>query len=126
MAGEALLLFSDSSFDDMAKLLQYHSEDRQALEVEVLMDMSSILFGAFLKGLGAQMDIKFGLSHPTVLGQHRKVIDLLDYHHQRDEQLMSIEISYEIEGQDIVCDLLLLLTADSLPRLKQALNYSAE
>lgn len=126
IAGEALLLFSDSSFDDMAALLQYEDANRDALEVEVLMDMSSILFGAFLKGLGDQMDIKFGLSHPTVLGQHRQIADLLEHHQHQDQQLLSIEINYEIEDHNVVCDLLILLTADSVPRLEQALAYLVE
>lgn len=126
VAGEALLLFSDSSFDDMAALLQYEDSDRSSLEIEVLMDMSSILFGAFIKGLGDQMDLKFGLSHPTILGQHRQISDLLEHHQHQDQQLLSIEINYEIEDHNVVCDLLILLTADSVPRLEQALAYLVE
>ena len=57
LAGEALLLFSDSSVKDMARLLGYGDTDAETVEVEVLMDMSSILFGAFLRGVGEQMDI---------------------------------------------------------------------
>lgn len=126
VAGEALLLFSDASFDDMANLLQYQDEDRNALEVEVLMDMSSILFGAFLKGLGDQLDLRFGLSHPTVLGQHRQVSDLLEYHQEQDQQLLCIEINYAIEDYNVMCDLLILLTVDSVPHLEKAIGYLTE
>ncbi|BES71924.1 response regulator [Marinobacter nanhaiticus D15-8W] len=126
VAGEALLLFSDASFDDMAHLLRYEEENRNALEVEVLMDMSSILFGAFLKGLGDQLDLRFGLSHPTVLGQHRQVSELLEYHQDGDQQLLCIEINYAIEDHNVVCDLLILLTADSRPHLEKAIAYLTE
>ncbi|ROT99229.1 response regulator [Marinobacter sp. R17] len=126
VAGEALLLFSDASFDDMARLLGYEGDNRNALELEVLMDLSSILFGAFIKGLGDQLDLHFGLSHPTVLGQHRQVSDLLEYHEARDQQLLSIEINYAIEDYNVVCDLLILLTADSIPQLQQAIDYLTE
>lgn len=126
VAGEALLLFSDSSFDDMARLLQYNETNSDALEVEVLMDMSSILFGAFLKGVGDQLDLTLGLSHPTVLGQHRQINDLLEHHSQHGEQLLSIEIHYKIEGHAIECDLLVLLTEDSVPFLEKNLFYLAE
>ncbi|TBW56620.1 response regulator [Marinobacter halodurans] len=126
LAGEALLLFSDASFDDMARLLGYEDTNRNSLEVEVLMDLSSILFGAFLKGLGDQLDLHLGLSHPTVLGQHRQVSELLEYHRDRDQQLLSIEINYTIEDYNVVCDLLILLTADSIPHLQQAIDYLTE
>lgn len=121
LAGEALLLFSDSSFEDMARLLHYDETRSDRLEVEVLMDMSSILFGAFLKGFGDQLDLRLWLGHPTVLGRHRNISELLAHHSNQSEQLLSIEINYEIEGHAIACDLLILLTADSVPYLEKNL-----
>lgn len=123
IAGEALLLFADASFRNMAEMLDYENPDDDAVNVEVLMDMSSILFGAFLKGIGDQLDIKLGLSHPRVLGQHRQIADLLEHHRNRDEQLLCIEISYALEKRDIQCDMLVLLTEASLPFLEQRLQY---
>ena len=123
IAGEALLLFADASFRNMAEMLQYENPDDDAVNVEVLMDMSSILFGAFLKGIGDQLDIKLGLSHPRVLGQHRQITDLLEHHRGRNEQLLCIEISYVLENRDIQCDMLILLTESSLPFLEQRLQY---
>ncbi|KPQ02381.1 response regulator [Marinobacter sp. HL-58] len=123
IAGEALLLFADASVSDMAELLQYDDMDTESLEVEVLMDMSSILFGAFLKGIGDQLDLKLGLGHPTVLGRHRHIGDLLEHHSRHQEKLLCIEISYELEDRDISCDMLVLLTEDSVPFLEQRLQY---
>ena len=123
VAGEALLLFADASFNDMAELLHYEDLDPESIQVEVLMDMSSILFGAFLKGIGDQLDLKLGLGHPTVLGQHRQIGDLLEHHSTRQEKLLCIEISYELEDRDIRCDMLVLLTEDSVPFLEHRLQY---
>ena len=123
VAGEALLLFADASFNDMAELLHYEGMDTESIQVEVLMDMSSILFGAFLKGIGDQLDLKLGLGHPTVLGQHRQIGDLLEHHSTRHEKLLCIEISYELEDREISCDMLVLLTEDSVPFLEQRLQY---
>ncbi|EDM47365.1 response regulator [Marinobacter algicola] len=123
IAGEALLLFADASFNDMAELLHYDDMDTESIQVEVLMDMSSILFGAFLKGIGDQLDLKLGLGHPTVLGQHRQIGDLLEHHSTRQEKLLCIEISYELEDREISCDMLILLTEDSVPFLEQRLQY---
>lgn len=123
IAGEALLLFADASFQEMAEMLHYESPEGESVSVEVLMDMSSILFGAFLKGIGDQLDLKFGLGHPTVIGQHQQITELLEHHSSREEQLLCIEISYSLENRDIQCDMLVLLTEDSIPFLEQRLQY---
>lgn len=123
IAGEALLLFADASFQEMAELLHYEGLEGEAVNVEVLMDMSSILFGAFLKGIGDQLDLKLGLGHPTVLGQHRQISELLEHHSAREEQLLCIEICYTLEDRDIECDMLILLTEDSVPFLEDRLQY---
>ena len=123
LAGEALLLFEDASFHEMAELLHYDVLEGEAVNVEVLMDMSSILFGAFLNGIGDQLNLKLGLSHPSVLGQHRPIHELLEHHAKREEQLLCIEISYTIENRDIHCDMLILFTEESIPFLEKRLKY---
>lgn len=123
IAGEALLLFADASFQEMAEMLHYETHNGESMHVEVLMDMSSILFGAFLKGIGDQLDLKLGLGHPTVLGQHRQITELLEHHKAKEERLLCIEISYALEDRDIQCDVLVLLTEDSVPFLEQRLEY---
>lgn len=126
LSGEALLLFSDSSIRDMIQLLGYDDVDSTALDVEVLMDMSSILFGAFLRGVGEQVNIHLGLAQPVVLGRHRRVEHLVEHHNQRQEQLMCIEIPYRLEGYNIQCDLLVFLTEESVQQLERNLDYLTE
>jgi len=123
LAGEAMLLFEDASFREMAELLHYDAVEGESVNVEVLMDMSSILFGAFINGIGEQLNLKLGLGHPTVLGQHRPINELLEHHSKREEQLLCIEISYAIENRDIHCDMLILFTEDSIPFLEKHLKY---
>ena len=123
LAGEALLLFEDASFREMAELLHYDVLEGEAVNVEVLMDMSSILFGAFLNGISDQLDVKLGLGHPAVLGQHRPIHELLEHHAKREEQLLCIEISYAIENRHIRCDMLILFTEESIAFLEKRLKY---
>jgi len=123
LAGEAMLLFEDASFREMAELLHYDALEGESVHVEVLMDMSSILFGAFINGIGEQLNLKLGLGHPTVLGQHRPINELLEHHSKREEQLLCIEISYAIENREIHCDMLILFTEDSIPFLEKRLKY---
>ncbi|MDP5292772.1 response regulator [Oceanimonas sp. CHS3-5] len=126
ISGEALLLFSDSGMDEMARLLHHMPSETSAPDVEVLMDMSSILFGAFLKGLGDQLDVRLGLGQPTVLGRHQPITALLEHHSNKHEQLLCIEIPYALEQHQIHCNLLVLLTEASVSRLEQNLAYLTE
>lgn len=126
VAGEALLLFTDAQARDMATLLGYGDEGSGDAAVETLMELSSILFGAFIKSLGDQLNLRLSLSHPSILGQHQPVSALLEHHGDRQAELQCIEIRYEIEEHQTQCDLLVVLTEDSLPYLEQQRQYLVE
>jgi chemotaxis protein CheY-P-specific phosphatase CheC len=123
VAGEALLLFHDSSFADMAKLMKINSEEETHTEVEVLIDTGNVLIGAFLSGISEQLDMKFSQSHPVVLGQHCTVNDLIHASAEKWQRTLAMEINYRIEDYNIQCDLLLLFTEDSIPTLNFKLGY---
>lgn len=126
VAGEALLILNDSSFKDIAKLLNYNREIDDNVELELLMDICNILIGSVLKGLSEQLDLNFSQGHPVVLGQHCNVSDLIYTNSTHWKKTLTIEISYGIEGYAINCDLLLLITEDSIPTLKNKLNFLFE
>jgi chemotaxis protein CheY-P-specific phosphatase CheC len=123
IAGEALLMFKESSFTDMAALMKYKGEIDEAVQLELLMDVASILLGACLTGIADQLDISFSQGHPVVLGRHLHVRDLLKSDSSQWEKTLAIEIAYKIEGRQIDCDLLLLFTEDSVPELNDRLSY---
>mgnify|MGYP006172206615 FL=1 len=122
VAGEALLILNDSSFVDIARLMQYDGELTTKVELELLMDIANILIGAVLKGLAEQIDMTFSQGHPVVLGQHAPVSELIKANARRWRRTLAIEISYGIENYNISCDLLLLFTEDSI----KTLNYKVE
>lgn len=123
IAGEALLIVHDSSYDDMSKLIQYEGPIDENFELEVIMDMASILIGATLKSIADQLDIKFSQGHPVVLGQHVDVPSLIKNCSERSTKTLAIEINYCIENYNINCDLLLLITEGSLNTLKGKVEY---
>jgi len=123
IAGEALLLFHDSSFDDMARLMGYQNELSELAEQELLMDLASILIGACVKGIADQLAIDFSQGHPVVLGQHLDVGRLLEKNRWSWKKILAVEICYRIENFNIQCDLLLLFTEDSLPVLRNKVAY---
>ena len=95
----------------------------EELQLELLMDVSSILFSAFLKGMAEQLDIQFCQSQPIVLGQHMKVSDLVSRNEIRWDKTLSIETSFSFEDRNINCDLLFLFTEDSINPIHQLVEY---
>lgn len=123
IAGEAMLLFNDTSFNDLAKLMNYDDELDQQAERELLMDTTNVLFGACLSGIADQIDMEFSFGPPMVLGQHQAVSELFDFKAAKWDQALVTEISYELEGYNVQCDLLLIMTDDSIARLLKKIDY---
>ena len=123
ISGEALLILNDSSFKDVASLMNYQYNADEGTELEVLMDLANVLIGACLKGISEQLDIDFSQGHPVVLGQHRKISELIANNSDKWKRTLAIEISYSIENYPIKCDLLLLFTEKSMQTLNNKLAY---
>ncbi len=123
ISGEALLILNDSSFKDVASLMNYQYDAQMGTELELLMDLANVLIGACLKGVSEQLDIQFSQGHPEVLGQHRKISDLIANNANKWKKTLAIEISYSIENYPIKCDLLLLFTESSMLTLSNKLAY---
>lgn len=123
IAGEALLTFTESSFADIAALMRHEGEIDDAVQLELLMDISSILIGACLKGIADQLDINFSQGHPIVLGRHINIAELLERNASRWNRTLAIELGYRIEHRNINCDLMLLFSEDSLDALHDRASF---
>lgn len=124
--GEALCILSDSSFDDVAKILNIDQEVDDQLQLELLMDAASILIGTCLSGLAEQMDINFSQGHPIVLGQHRAITEIIAMNRIRWKRTLAIELSYGLEGYNVQCDLILLFTEESMQTMNSKLAHLLE
>ncbi|WJG09022.1 response regulator [Aliiglaciecola sp. LCG003] len=115
ISGEALLIFNDSNFANMVKLLNYkHKAFSDQLELEALMDVTNILTSACLVALSEQLNVNFTHNHPIVLGQHCGLDELLNKNVSRWNRVLAIEIGYAIKSQSINFDLLLLFPDKSI------------
>lgn len=123
IAGEAILLFNDTSFTDLAKLMNYEDVLDEQAERELLMDTTNVLFGACFKGISEQIDMAFSFGPPMVLGQHQRLDTLFDPATAVWRQALVTEINYKLEGYNVNCDLLLIMTEDSIARLLLKLDY---
>lgn len=126
IAGEAILLFNDTSFTDLAHLLKYEAELNEYAERELLMDTTNVLLGACIRGFAEQIDMGFSFGPPTVLGQHQQTNKLFDADSALWRQALVTEINYKLEGYNVNCDLLLLMTDESIKRLMYKIDYLLE
>jgi len=123
ISGEALLIFNDSSYIDIAELMKYDEQMDEAAQIEMLMDISNIMIGACLKGIADQLDLNFSQGNPMVLGRHINIESLLSKNSLTWKNILTIEMGFTIEGCNINADLLLLFTEDSLQSLKEITDY---
>jgi CheY-like chemotaxis protein/chemotaxis protein CheY-P-specific phosphatase CheC len=126
ISGEALCILSDSSFGDVAKILNIKEDVDDQLQLEMLMDVAGILIGSCLAGFAIQLDMQFRQGHPVVLGQHQSVEDLIQANKSNWRKTLAIELSYGLEGYNVQCDLILLFTEDSLDTLNSKLAHLLE
>lgn len=123
IAGEAMLIFNDTDYNDLAKLLKYDQNPDEHGRNELLMDTANVLNGACLKGLAEQLDTHFSFGPPMLLGHHCNIKDLLQSSNMRWKEALVVEINYAIENHRINCDLLLVMTENSVKGLVEKLNY---
>lgn len=121
IAGEVLLMFSESNTKDMAKLLHYDDNIDNVTDKDILIDLANVLSGAFLNSLATQLDITFSQNSPLLLNLKNSLIH--PDAPQRMNNTLSIEIAYRIAEYGISCDLLLLFTEDSLDALNERVKF---
>lgn len=126
VSGEALFILSDSSFGDVAKILDLQEEVDDQMQLEMLMDAANILIGTCLRGLANQLDLNFSQGHPVVLGQHRNVAELISTNRTKWRRTLAIELSYGLEGYNVQCDLVLLFTEESMRVMNYKLSHLLE
>ena len=124
--GEALCILSDSSLGDVAKILNVTGEVDDQKQLELLMDAASILIGTCLSGIAEQLDVSFAQGQPVVLGQHRNITEIIATNKLKWKRTLAIEISYGLEGYNVVCELILLFTETSMTTMNYKLAHLLE
>jgi len=127
LRGEALVVFGDSSFRELAELLQYDDEDMGCVaEQELLLDISNVLNGACLTGIADQLGEELFYSPPSILGQGERIAQMLERDNLQWESALSVEINYKLENRSFDCDLLLLMPDSAISHLAGKLDQILE
>lgn len=123
VVGETLLIFKDTSFANLASIMNYTGPLSRQAELELLMDTASILIGTCIRGIGEQLEIDFNQSHPVILGQHCQTADILKSGNNTWHNTLAIEIHYTLENANVECDLLLLFSEESVNILNKKIDF---
>ncbi len=127
LRGEALVVFGDSSFRELAELLAYDDEElSEVLEQELLLDIANVLNGACLNGIAEQLEEELIYSPPSILGQRVPVEKLFQHDQMKWEMALSVEINYKLENRSFNSDLLLLLPDTAIDYLARKLDEFLE
>ncbi len=126
ISGEALLIFTDASMRELSQLMGYQDTDSDHQQVELVLEMASLLNGSSIQGICSQLDINVLLKHPTLMGQHTSLSDILSGASFPWQQTLAIELNYAFEDYAITCDLIILLHEESLPSLFTQVNFLIE
>ena len=118
VSGEALLLFSDASLAQLADLMGYDGNDESANnQLELVLEMASILNGACIHGVFSQLEIDLLVKHPVVLSRSRALDEVFSDRRFPWKETLALELNYGFEGYDIECDLIILMHERCLPAL---------
>ena len=118
MRGEAVAIYSDASFHELAKLLGHKEEtDGDISEAELLCDVSNILVGNCLGNIARQFNGEVVFSAPSPLLLQRSLHELTDQLSAEWDAALLVEIHYSLERGTFRCTLVLLMPTDVMVQL---------
>ena len=120
--GEAIVVFGDDSFHELADLLAYENGLTEHDQTELLLEVSNILSSACMTGLAEQMDVELGFSPPSVIGQHIDVDRVVDKDELNWSRALFVEIKYTLEQRSFNCTLLLMMPGEAIDAVKNTLD----
>lgn len=115
--GEAVAIYSDASFREMAELLGHDEADSDVSEAELLCDVSNILVSSCLGNIAQQFNGEVVFSAPSPLLLQRPLCDLTEQLSVEWDAALLVEIHYSLEGGTFRCTLVLLMPNDAVAHL---------
>lgn len=122
LRGEAMSLFGEQGCRELADLLGHEDTAGAEQHEELLLDVSNILVGAVLRGLGDQLQTDFAFSAPSLLGDEVGLAAMLRQGSMEWADALLLEVNFRLEPRNFSCHLVLLLPEESIEVLRQALD----
>lgn len=121
--GEAIVVFGDESFHELADLLAYDGDLSGQDKTELLLEVANILNSACLIGLAEQMDVELGFSPPSVIGQNITAHQVVNAEQLNWSRALFVEIKYTLEQRSFNCSLLLMMPGEAISAVTDTLDY---
>jgi len=124
--GEAIVVFGDESFHELADLLAYDEGLTEQDETELLLEVSNVLSSACMTGLAEQMEVELGFSAPSIIGKNIDIDRVVDAKDLSWSRALFVEIKYTLEQRSFNCTLLLMTPGVAIDAIKNALDHLLE
>lgn len=124
--GEALTIFDDNGYDDLADLMGYEGDLSASNQHELLLDVANLLIGACLTGIGNLLETSMSFSAPSMMVEHKPVEDLLQADQLTWQYALLVEVNFALEGRQFTCHLTQLMPESSISTMQQALDKFME
>jgi chemotaxis protein CheC len=120
--GEAIVLFDVKGGRALSDLLGYGEAHDESAQEELLLDVSNILLGAVINGMGVQIGARFGFQPPTILARGADLPRLLEPGSLCWCRALLIEVDFAVACRDFKCHLVLLMPEDAIERMRGVLD----
>ncbi len=122
LRGEAIVIFTQSGADELAKLLGYDCELDAAIEQELLLEVGNLLVGAILNGISDTLGTELGFSAPSLMAEHTPLRQVLAPDRLTWEQALLVEVNFSVEKHRFKSHLLMFMTEETIETLRHILD----
>ncbi len=123
LRGEAITIFGDGAAQGAHELLGCPSLGRPAASRGQLLDLSNIVTGACLGGIGAQLSLDIVLSRPSLLAQHVLPEELFAGRPLAWSTGLLVEVHFGLVPQtSFLCHLVTLLQEEEVTTVQRAVD----
>ena len=126
LRGETMVIFGRKGCSDLADLLGHEETQGSEDEEELLLDVTNILVGAVLNGLGEQIEVEFGFSPPAIMAMNTPVEKVLRSDELGWSHALLIEVNFSLEERGFKCYLIMLMPEESIDMMRQSLDHILE
>jgi chemotaxis protein CheC len=118
MRGEAIAVFDAATCGAMCALMGYPDQSTD----EAILEVSNLIVGACLTGIGTQISRELTFSPPSILGSGRRLAGMIALDQAHWSYALIANISFRMEGQPFSADLLVFWPDEAIATLTEAVE----
>lgn len=126
LVGEAIVIYDQTGCKDLADLMGYEEHPDLQAERELLIDVSNVLVGACLCGIGDLLKTSLSFSLPSLMAEKAEIERLIDPEKMTWNLALLVEVNFSLEARDFVCHLMTMMPESSILSLVGALDEFIE